>query len=134
MSEAYAEMARRGAHAYSLWILRNAESEVGCSPEWAASFSRLATSTRPTAYTEETWDALLNNAADIAILWLPRIVSNGWTPRDVAALLPMLGGRKIGAIGMGDVTVQAIGGTRDKIFRRPSLTGAATWDLGRRAA
>lgn len=134
MSEAYAEMARRGAHAYALSILCNAESEVGCSSEWAASFLRLATAKRPTAYTEETWAGLLNSAADIAIVWMPRIVSNGWPPRDVAALLPMLGGRKIVAIGMGDVTAQASDGTREKIFRRPSLTGPATWQAGRRAA
>lgn len=110
------------------------EYDHGYPREWAESLARLETSPRPSAYDAERWEMLVRGAFRLMHKWQSRIIANGWTPRDVSGLLPLLNGREVVAVGMGDITVQDYDGAREKIFRRPSLTGPAMWQAGRRAA
>lgn len=102
--------------------------------EWAEALARLATSSRPTDFNEERWSLIVEDAHAFVIEHIQRIVANGWTVDAVRALLPGLMGRKVLSVGRADVTVRMPSGASEKIFYRPRIGGAGSWDEGRRSA
>jgi hypothetical protein len=105
------------------------EFEAGMPREWAESFARLCTATPPAVFTPAQWAVVVNDGLMLWSRWKGRIRANGWTPADLKGLIPLIGGREVTRVDMGDITV---GG--EKIFRRPNPGGAAAWNAGRRAA
>lgn len=98
---------------------------------WADALARLCTAPKPSAYLDERWEIIVEDACGLMV-HLPKIVKSGWSSDDVKALLPHLKGRPVKHIGMGEITV-AMSQGEAKIYRRPTGDGSVYWTEGRRA-
>lgn len=101
---------------------------------WSEALARICTCALPSGYEQAAWDRVVDDAARLIEKWHSRLTGNGWGPADIRVLLPLISGREVMDVGRGDVTVQAMDGTTERLFRRPSVSGAATWAADRRAA
>lgn len=101
---------------------------------WAESLARLATAEKPGAYEPERWAIIVEDAHRLVIGHHARMDMLGLTPADVRELLPMIKGRDVVSVDLGDVTVRMPGGGKARIYLRPRPGGAARWDEGRRSA
>ncbi|WP_207458637.1 hypothetical protein [Azospirillum sp. SYSU D00513] len=110
------------------------EIEGGLPRHWAESLARLSLAEKPFGYEDERWSTIVKDAHELVIPHVSRLESVGWTPGDVKGLFPLLKGRKVLAIGLGEVSVQEPGGNKVRIYLRPRPGAAPRWDEGRRLA
>lgn len=108
------------------------EHDGGLPKRWAEPLARLLTAPKPGAYLPERWEIIKSDAAELVGRNWARLDTVGWSPADVKALIPMIDGRRILAIHMGDLVVEMPNGSKATICRRPVIDGPANWNEGRR--
>lgn len=108
------------------------EHAGGLPRRWAEPLARLLTAPKPGAYLPERWEVIKGDAAELVGRHWARLDTVGWSLADVKGLIPMIAGRRILAIHMGDLVVEMPNGDRAMICRRPVIDGPANWNEGRR--
>jgi len=104
--------------------------DMGMPQEWAESYARLYHGRRPSTFTEPQWRRLIIDAAMFWDAWGVRAVVLDWRPEDVRNLFALIKGRRVVAIGYGDVTFD----DGETAYKRPVIGKAPIWQEGRRAA
>ena len=98
---------------------------------WAEFLAKITTMKKPPDYLDDRWSIICNDACFLVDKWRDKLSANGWGPKEIRHLIPMLKGRTIVSVGFADVTVEAMDGSKAKIVFRP---GDLKWQEGRRSS
>ena len=106
------------------------EFDLGIPRPYAEMLTRLYVLPRPSWLFDDQHQQMIADASALFDTHAKKLALSDWTPGEVWELIRLLAGRSVKAVGMADVTL----GTGEKLYRRPSLTGEAKWQEGRRTA